>query len=70
MATAAASSRPSREIATSQVGRGSPIWTARNHGRIDRVFVGVPTLGILGFVYDRTLHTIAIRVLHKYGARV
>ncbi len=37
---------------------------------IDRVFVGVLTLGILRFVYDRILRTIAIHVLHKYGAKV
>ncbi|MFF0591470.1 hypothetical protein ACFYWD_36555 [Streptomyces sp. NPDC003781] len=53
---------------------GSPpwslIWTSRNYGRIDRVFVGIITLGILGLVHDRNLRVSAMRVLHKYGAKV
>ncbi|MFD4228192.1 ABC transporter permease [Streptomyces sp. NPDC058545] len=60
----------SAEIVASQVGLGSLIWTSRNYGRIDWVFVGIITLGILGFAYDRVLRLIAIRVLHKYGAKV
>ncbi|MGP3775793.1 ABC transporter permease [Streptomyces sp. SDT5-1] len=60
----------SAEIVASQVGLGSLIWTSRNYGRIDWVFVGIITLGILGLVYDRILRLIAMRVLHKYGARV
>ncbi|MFF1395816.1 ABC transporter permease [Streptomyces sp. NPDC058287] len=60
----------SAEIVASQVGLGSLIWTSRNYGRIDWVFVGIITLGILGFVYDRVLRVIAIRVLHRYGAKV
>lgn len=60
----------SAEIVASQVGLGSLIWTSRNYGRIDWVFVGIITLGVLGLVYDRVLRVIAVRVLHKYGARV
>ncbi|MHB9755756.1 ABC transporter permease [Streptomyces sp. BYX5S] len=60
----------SAEIVASQVGLGSLIWTSRNYGRIDWVFVGIITLGILGLVYDRILRLIAMRVLHKYGAKV
>ncbi|MCX4834856.1 ABC transporter permease [Streptomyces sp. NBC_01016] len=60
----------SAEIVASQVGLGSLIWTSRNYGRIDWVFVGIITLGVLGLVYDRVLRVIAVRVLHKYGAKV
>ncbi|KUN29704.1 nitrate ABC transporter permease [Streptomyces antibioticus] len=60
----------SAEIVAAQVGLGSLIWTSRNYGRIDWVFVGIITLGILGLVYDRILRLIAMRVLYKYGAKV
>ncbi|MEV6702661.1 ABC transporter permease [Streptomyces sp. NPDC051453] len=60
----------SAEIVASQVGLGSLIWTSRNYGRIDWVFVGIITLGILGFVYDRVLRIIAVRVLRNYGVKV
>ncbi|MBQ0884628.1 taurine transport system permease protein [Streptomyces ambofaciens] len=60
----------SAEIVAAQVGLGSLIWTSRNYGRIDWVFVGIITLGLLGLVYDRILRLIAMRVLHKYGVKV
>ncbi|WP_405483605.1 ABC transporter permease [Streptomyces sp. NBC_00009] len=60
----------SAEIVASQVGLGSLIWTSRNYGRIDWVFVGIITLGVLGFVYDRVLRLVAVRVLRRYGAKV
>ncbi|MFI9776813.1 ABC transporter permease [Streptomyces sp. NPDC051956] len=60
----------SAEIVASQVGLGSLIWTSRNYGRIDWVFVGIITLGFLGFVYDRVLRLVAVRVLRRYGAKV
>ncbi|WP_020134922.1 ABC transporter permease [Streptomyces sp. 351MFTsu5.1] len=60
----------SAEIVAAQVGLGSLIWTSRNYGRIDWVFVGIITLGVLGLVYDRILRLVAMRVLHKYGAKV
>jgi len=60
----------SAEIVASQVGLGSLIWTSRNYGRIDWVFVGIITLGILGFVYDRVLRVAASRVLSRYGVKL
>ncbi|WP_299541483.1 ABC transporter permease [uncultured Streptomyces sp.] len=60
----------SAEIVAAQVGLGSLIWTSRNYGRIDWVFVGIITLGLLGLVYDRVLRLIAMRVLRKYGVNV
>lgn len=60
----------SAEIVASQVGLGSLIWTSRNYGRIDWVFVGIITLGLLGFVFDRVLRVAASRVLRRYGVKV
>lgn len=60
----------SAEIVAAQVGLGALIWTSRNYGRIDWVFVGIITLGILGFVYDRVLRILAGRVLRRYGVKV
>ncbi|MEU6197135.1 ABC transporter permease [Streptomyces sp. NPDC047061] len=60
----------SAEIVAAQVGLGSLIWTSRNYGRIDWVFVGIITLGILGFVFDRVLRIAASRVLRRYGVKL
>ncbi|MFD3380424.1 MULTISPECIES: ABC transporter permease [unclassified Streptomyces] len=60
----------SAEIVAAQVGLGSLIWTSRNYGRIDWVFVGIITLGILGFVFDRVLRIVASRVLLRYGVKL
>ncbi|MBT9383563.1 ABC transporter permease subunit [Pseudooceanicola sp. CBS1P-1] len=43
----------SAEIVSAQTGLGSMIWTARNFGRTDWVFVGIISLGILGYLFDR-----------------
>jgi taurine transport system permease protein len=60
----------SAEIVAAQVGLGALIWTSRNYGRIDWVFVGIITLGILGFVFDRVLRVISSRVLRRYGVKL
>ncbi|MCO6005267.1 ABC transporter permease [Actinoallomurus purpureus] len=60
----------SAEIVAAQVGLGALIWTSRNYGRIDWVFVGIITLGILGFVFDRILRVVASRVLRRYGVKL
>ncbi|WP_328773632.1 ABC transporter permease subunit [Streptomyces sp. NBC_00286] len=51
----------SAEIVAAQVRLGSLIWTSRNYERINWVFVGIITLGILGFVFDRVLWIVASR---------
>lgn len=43
----------SAEIVSAQTGLGAMIWTARNFGRTDWVFVGIIALGLLGFFFDR-----------------
>lgn len=39
----------SAEIVAAQEGIGAVIWTARNYGRTEWIFVGTIMLGILGF---------------------
>ncbi len=60
----------SAEIVAAQTGLGSLIWTARNYGRTDWVFVGIIALGILGFFFDRILRVIVKLTLRRYGATV
>jgi taurine transport system permease protein len=60
----------SAEIVAAEVGLGALIWKSRNYGRIDWVFVGIITLGILGFVYDRILRLVARRLLRRYAVKV
>lgn len=56
----------SAEIVSAQVGLGATIWTARNFGRTDWVFVGIIALGILGFVFDRVFRMSTDRLLRRY----
>lgn len=60
----------SAEIVAAQQGLGSLIWTARNYGRTEWVFVGIISLGALGFLFDRILRLVAGRVLKRYGVAV
>jgi ABC-type nitrate/sulfonate/bicarbonate transport system permease component len=59
----------SAEIVAAQSGLGALIWTSRNFGRTDWVFVGIITLGILGFLTDLTIRWITRTFLGRYGAR-
>jgi taurine transport system permease protein len=60
----------SAEIVAAEVGLGALIWKSRNYGRIDWVFVGIITLGILGFFYDRILRLLASRLLRRYAVKL
>ena len=60
----------SAEIVAAQQGLGALIWTARNYGHTEWVFVGIITLGLLGFVYDRIVRFIARHLLRRYGVAV
>jgi taurine transport system permease protein len=60
----------SAEIVAANVGLGALIWQSRNFGRIDWVFVGIISLGILGFLFDRVLRIVASRVLSRYSVKV
>ena len=60
----------SAEIVAAQQGLGALIWTARNYGRTEWVFVGIITLGILGFLFDRIIRIVARRLLGRYSVAV
>lgn len=59
----------SAEIVAAQEGLGALIWTSRNYGHIDWVFVGIIVLGMLGFLFDRVLR-VCVRPLRRYGVKV
>jgi ABC-type nitrate/sulfonate/bicarbonate transport system permease component len=60
----------SAEIVAAQVGLGSMIWTSRNYGKTEWVFVGIITLGLLGYGCDRVVRFAARRFLKKYAVAV
>jgi ABC-type nitrate/sulfonate/bicarbonate transport system permease component len=60
----------SAEIVAAQVGVGSMIWTARNYGKTEWVFVGIITLGLLGYTCDRIVRFIVQRLLRRYAIAV
>ncbi len=60
----------SAEIVAAEHGLGALIWTSRNYGRIDWVFVGIIVLGILGFLFDRVLRWVLVKPLARYGVEV
>lgn len=60
----------SAEIVAAQNGLGALIWNARNFGRIDWIFVGIISLGVLGYLCDRAIRLIASTLLSRYGVKV
>lgn len=60
----------SAEIVAADEGLGALIWNARNYSRTEWVFVGIITLGALGFLFDRILRVAATRLLGRYGVSV
>lgn len=59
----------SAEMVAADQGLGVLIWTSRNYGRIDWTFVGIITLGVLGFFFDRALRLL-VNPLAKYKAKI
>jgi NitT/TauT family transport system permease protein len=59
----------SAEIVAAEHGLGALIWTSRNYGHIDWVFVGIIALGALGYIFDRIVR-MAVRPLYRYGVKV
>jgi ABC-type nitrate/sulfonate/bicarbonate transport system permease component len=60
----------SAEIVAAQEGLGALIWNARNYSRTEWVFVGIITLGLLGFLFDRILRIAARTLLRRYGVAI
>ncbi|MEV4991541.1 ABC transporter permease [Pseudarthrobacter sp. LMD1-1-1.1] len=59
----------SAEMVAADQGLGVLIWTSRNYGRIDWTFVGIITLGVIGFFFDRALRLL-VSPLAKYKAKI
>lgn len=60
----------SAEMIAAQDGLGALIWSARNFGRTEWVFVGIIVLGLLGFLFDRIVRLLANGLLRRYGVAV
>jgi ABC-type nitrate/sulfonate/bicarbonate transport system permease component len=60
----------SAEIVAAQVGIGSMIWTSRNYGKTEWVFVGIILLGLLGYLCDRVVRWVAQRLLRRYAVPI
>lgn len=60
----------SAEIVAANSGLGSLIWSSRNFGRIDWIFVGIISLGILGYLCDRAIRLFARTALSRYDVKV
>jgi NitT/TauT family transport system permease protein len=60
----------SAEIVAAQEGLGALIWTSRNYGRTEWVFVGIVALGILGFIFDRVIRVAARTFLGRYAVKL
>lgn len=60
----------SAEMIAAQEGLGALIWSARNYGRTEWVFVGIIALGLLGFLFDRIVRILANTLLRRYGVAV
>jgi ABC-type nitrate/sulfonate/bicarbonate transport system permease component len=60
----------SAEIVAAREGLGALIWTSRNYGRTEWVFVGIVVLGIMGFTFDRVIRVVSTRLLGRYAVKV
>jgi ABC-type nitrate/sulfonate/bicarbonate transport system permease component len=58
------------EIIAANSGLGYLVWTSRLYFRIDWIFGGVITIGLLGFITDRAFMLIGRRFLGRYLGRV
>lgn len=60
----------SAEMVAANSGLGALIWSSRNFGRIDWIFVGIIALGIVGFLFDRAIRIFARTALSRYDVKV
>lgn len=59
----------SAEMLAANSGIGYLIWTSRLYFKTSWIFVGLISLGIMGFVTDRVLVLISEKLLGKYGVK-
>lgn len=57
------------EMLAASEGIGYLIYTSRLYYKTDWIFIGIFTLGVLGFIADRLLQFIGRKYLRKYGVR-
>lgn len=55
------------EMLAANSGLGYLIYTSRLYYRTDWIFVGIVTLGLLGFIADKLLRFVAAKTLRRYG---
>lgn len=55
------------EMIASNEGVGFLIWNSRLFFRTDWIFVGLISLGLMGFITDRAVGWIGRKTLHRYG---
>jgi len=56
------------EMVAANEGVGFMIWNSRLYFQTDWIFVGLISLGIMGFLMDRILHLLGKTALSRYGA--
>jgi len=55
------------EMIAANEGVGFLIWNSRLYFRTDWIFVGLISLGLMGFVTDRLVGWIGRKALYRYG---
>jgi taurine transport system permease protein len=60
----------SAEMVAAKTGIGFLIFNSRLFLLTEWIFVGIITLGLMGFVTDRTLRIVANRLLHRYAVKI
>ena len=58
------------ELVAAQSGVGHLIWSARLFAQTDYVFVGIITLGLMGFCANWLLRQVLKRVAYRYGIQL
>ncbi|HBS60023.1 MAG TPA: nitrate ABC transporter permease, partial [Firmicutes bacterium] len=56
------------EMIAANEGIGYLIWTSRLYFKTDWVFIGLISLGLMGFLTDRVIRSISSQALGRYGA--
>ncbi|WP_258535535.1 ABC transporter permease [Bacillus sp. 03113] len=57
------------EMLAAKEGIGYLIWTSRLYLKTDWIFIGIITLGLMGFFMDKVLTNVGSLLLKKYGVR-
>ena len=58
------------ELVAAQSGVGHMIWSARLFAQTDYVFVGIITLGLMGFAANWVLRQVLLRAAYRYGIQL